>query len=247
VKRAVLVGSVGVAFALGVGAGVALHQGSAPAPSAPRPRASLAAGTTPAAGEGRVRPPGQAASGPETAGRGGATAGDEPAATGASPDGPAPPDAPATAPAEPDPTPGPDAHPGPAGPGSPTEADDGPAAPDAPDMAEAAAAFERRKAGWIARERYRQDIRVRGLAASLRLTPGQEGDLRDLLERTLVARTDLAERLAVGEVEQAEFYAAKAAALEAARDELDQLLTPAQREAYGELKPADQVLRDDLQ
>ena len=240
-KSAALTVFVALVFVAGVGAGVFLFQ----QPASPAPAPVVAASAAPSAPQPAPQPVELQPVGPGAGAQ----------------------DAAATSPA---PGAAPDAVP--AGPAAPPPSDMPPAlSPEAVREGERAAAeaagegngkvthlvyeFEseeereaweaKRRASWETRLQREQDIKVRVMQEKVGLTAAQAGRLREILNAEFEERERLVTALSRNEISRSSFDDGVQANLASARDALGQLLTQDQLEAYGQLKPREQVLRTD--
>lgn len=113
------------------------------------------------------------------------------------------------------------------------------------DPAEATRRDERRRKSWEDRLRREVDIKMIVLRQRLGLTEPQEERLRGILDAELAQRLALVDRYAAKHMSREAFDEAVRANVETARHELQQTLTTEQYEAYLQLKPREQVLRDE--
>ncbi|MCA8924723.1 MAG: hypothetical protein KDD82_23115, partial [Planctomycetes bacterium] len=102
-----------------------------------------------------------------------------------------------------------------------------------------------RRANWEARLTRENDIKLKSLRESVGLSSAQESRLREILDAELAERMRLVDALAAKELTRTTFDQGIRANMEGARQALQALLTPEQYAAYGELKPREQVLRDE--
>jgi hypothetical protein len=101
------------------------------------------------------------------------------------------------------------------------------------------------KTRWETRLQREIDIKVRQLREKIGLTAPQEGDLRELLGDELTERSRLVGLLTAKKISRSDFDSAVRTNVNGARARLKETLTPQQLVAYGELKPREQVLRDE--
>ncbi len=80
----------------------------------------------------------------------------------------------------------------------------------------------------------------------LELSQPQEERLREVLQAELKQRLDLVDRLASKQMSRESFDEAVVANVEQARSGVREVLTTEQYEAYLQLKPREQVLRDEV-
>ena len=246
-KTGVVVVAVGVAFGDGILTAVLLLQQSPPPP--PSPAGGAVASGPGASGPPRdVRPdvvplagPTAQATGRETGGQGGPGGPPPPAAPGELPPPPPPPEPPPPPPAllregeralaE---------QPGPHGNGQVTEL-----VYDFESEEERQAWEENHRASWAARLQRERDIKLQIMREKVGLTPGQEPRLIEILESEGAERQRLVDALAQKQISRTSFDEQVKANVEKARAALTALLTPEQLTAYQQLKPREQVLRDE--
>ncbi len=109
------------------------------------------------------------------------------------------------------------------------------------------AAWEKRKREqWENRLARENEIKLRQLRDSVGLQPAQEAELQRILADELTERTRLVNSLTAKEISRTSFDEGVRRNVEQARSRLRSLLTPEQYAAYGQLKPREQVLRDEL-
>lgn len=106
---------------------------------------------------------------------------------------------------------------------------------------------ERRRAGWAARLAREREIKLKIMREKCGLTAAQEPRLIAILEAEGAERQRLVDALAAGTIARSSFDEQVRANVANARDQLSRLLTPEQLEAYGQLAPREQVLRDETQ
>ncbi len=104
---------------------------------------------------------------------------------------------------------------------------------------------ERRRASWQKRLQRERDIKVRIMREKCGLTDAQEPVLVAILEAEAAERQRLVDALAEGTMSRSTFDESVRTNVANARQELSRLLTPAQLEAYQQLAPREQVLRDE--
>lgn len=102
-----------------------------------------------------------------------------------------------------------------------------------------------RKASWTARLEREREIKVRILREKCGLSAAQEPRLIEILDQEGADRQRLVDALASKQLTRTAFDEQSKASLAKAREALQKLLTPAQYQAYQELKPREQVLRDE--
>lgn len=103
-----------------------------------------------------------------------------------------------------------------------------------------------RMQSWERRLRYANDIRIKGLRDSVGLDPAQEKRLREILDEALAARMSLVDEHRLKKISDTTFDEQVKASTAEAQQKLQALLSPAQYAKYGQLKPREQVLRDDV-
>lgn len=104
---------------------------------------------------------------------------------------------------------------------------------------------ERRRASWQKRLQREREIKVRIMREKCGLTDAQEPVLVAILEAEAAERQRLVDALAAGTMSRTTFDEQVRQNVASARQELARLLTPAQLEAYQQLAPREQVLRDE--
>ncbi len=104
---------------------------------------------------------------------------------------------------------------------------------------------ESRRASWQKRLQREREIKVRIMREKCGLTDAQEPALVSILEAEAAERQRLVDALAAGTLSRSSFDEQVRANVANARQELARLLTPAQLEAYQQLAPREQVLRDE--
>lgn len=102
-----------------------------------------------------------------------------------------------------------------------------------------------RRANWEARLDRENAIKIKGLRESVGLSAAQEGRLQEILDTQLEERMRLVDALAAKEITRTTFDQGVKDSVAAAQQALQALLTPEQYAAYVELKPREQVLRDE--
>lgn len=114
------------------------------------------------------------------------------------------------------------------------------------DPKQAAALEERRLKRWETRLRYGNEIRIKGLRKKVGLSANQETRLRKILDDELAQRQKLVRQHMAKKLSNSSFDAAVKQNRNTARQAVKELLTADQFKAYGQLKPREQVLRDDV-
>lgn len=104
---------------------------------------------------------------------------------------------------------------------------------------------ERRRATWQKRLQREREIKVRIMREKCNLSPAQESRLVAILEAEAAERQRLVDALAAGQISRSSFDEQVRQNVASARQELATLLTPEQLEAYQQLAPREQVLRDE--
>ena len=104
---------------------------------------------------------------------------------------------------------------------------------------------ERRRASWQKRLQREREIKVRIMREKCGLTDAQEPVLVAILEAEAAERQRLVDALAEGTISRSSFDEQVRENVASARQELSRLLTPAQLDAYAQLAPREQVLRDE--
>lgn len=99
---------------------------------------------------------------------------------------------------------------------------------------------------WERRLQYETDIRVRGLRASVGLTAAQEKQLREILDKEIAVRMTIVDEHRLKKFSNTTFDEKVKANYAEAQLKLEALLSPEQFAKYGQLKPREQVLRDDV-
>jgi hypothetical protein len=102
-----------------------------------------------------------------------------------------------------------------------------------------------RKASWEARLARERDIKLEIMREKVGLTQGQEPRLLEIMETEAAERQRLVDALAAKQLSRTSFDEQARANLEKARAALAALLTPQQLEAFNQLKPREQVLREE--
>lgn len=113
------------------------------------------------------------------------------------------------------------------------------------DPAEATRRDERRRKSWEDRLRREVSIKMLVLKQKLGLTEQQQERLRGILDAELKQRLALVDRYAAKQMGREAFDEAVRTNVESARQQLRETLTTDQYEAYLQLKPREQVLRDE--
>jgi hypothetical protein len=103
-----------------------------------------------------------------------------------------------------------------------------------------------RMKSWERRLRYANDIRIKGLRSSVGLDAAQEKRLRKILDDELAARMAIVDEHRLKQISDTTFDEKVKANTADAQQKLQALLSPQQYEKYGQLKPREQVLRDDV-
>ena len=103
-----------------------------------------------------------------------------------------------------------------------------------------------RMQSWERRLEYENDIRVRGMKESVGLSAAQEQALRQILAQELATRMEIVDAHRKKEISDSTFDEKVRANRDEAKAKLAALLSPEQLAKYGELKPREQVLRDDV-
>lgn len=103
-----------------------------------------------------------------------------------------------------------------------------------------------RMKSWETRLRYANDIRIKELRKSVGLDSGQEKRLRKILDDELAARMKLVDEHRLKKISDTTFDEQVKSNVADAKQKLQALLSPAQYTKYGQLKPREQVLRDDV-
>lgn len=106
---------------------------------------------------------------------------------------------------------------------------------------------ENQRLGWQRRLQREREIKVQIMRDKVGLTAGQEPVLVAILEAEAQERQRLVDALAAGTISRSSFDEQVRTNTQNARQELARLLTPAQVQAYEDLAPREQVLRDDTQ
>ncbi|MCO5170518.1 MAG: hypothetical protein M9894_29640 [Planctomycetes bacterium] len=106
---------------------------------------------------------------------------------------------------------------------------------------------ENQRLGWQRRLQREREIKVQIMREKVGLTAAQEPVLVAILEAEAQERQRLVDALAAGTIARSSFDEQVRTNTQNARQELARLLTPAQAQAYEELAPREQVLRDDTQ
>jgi hypothetical protein len=101
------------------------------------------------------------------------------------------------------------------------------------------------KTRWETRLKREIDIKIRQLREKIGLSAPQENTLRKVLETELAERSRLVGLLTAKKIGQSDFDSAVRSNVDGARQELKATLTEQQLAAYNELKPREQVLRDE--
>ena len=103
-----------------------------------------------------------------------------------------------------------------------------------------------RMQSWERRLRYANDIRIKDLRASVGLDAAQEKLLRKILDDELEARMALVDEHRLKKISDTTFDEQVKTNTAEAKQKLQALLSPEQYTKYGQLKPREQVLRDDV-
>lgn len=103
-----------------------------------------------------------------------------------------------------------------------------------------------RMKSWERRLRYANDIRLKGLRDSVGLNAAQEKRLRAILDEELAVRMTIVDEHRLKKISDTTFDEKVKANTAEAQQKLQALLSPEQYAKYGQLKPREQVLRDDV-
>ena len=103
-----------------------------------------------------------------------------------------------------------------------------------------------RMKSWERRLRYANDIRIKDLRSSVGLDAAQEKRLRKILDNELAARMALVDEHRLKKISDTTFDEQVKTNTAEAKQKLQALLSPEQYAKYGQLKPREQVLRDDV-
>ncbi|MGE0712360.1 MAG: hypothetical protein AB7N76_01570 [Planctomycetota bacterium] len=114
------------------------------------------------------------------------------------------------------------------------------------DPEEAAKLEQARTDRWARRLQYENDIRIKQLRASVGLSPEQEEELRKILAAEFEARMELVSQHSKKQLSDVSFDEKVKENVETARVKVKALLSEQQYAKYAELKPREQVLRDDV-
>ncbi len=102
-----------------------------------------------------------------------------------------------------------------------------------------------RRRSWEDRLAREREIKLRALQEKVGITPAQAAQLEVILVEEARVRGDLVEQLTAGAIAPSTFDARVQENVKQARQQLARLLTPQQLQAYEELSPREQVLRDE--
>ncbi|HBP16905.1 MAG TPA: hypothetical protein DEA08_03795 [Planctomycetes bacterium] len=114
------------------------------------------------------------------------------------------------------------------------------------DPAEAEKLEAERNERWRRRLEYANNIRIQELQKSVGLTAAQAEALRKILDEELAARMDLVDKHRKKQISNTTFDEGVRETRDTAQAKLKALLSAEQYAKYGQLKPREQVLRDDV-